>query len=274
MKSRLKFDYTVAEEIQGVPQQPAASRGSDISEGGEQKRAWAKEEVLEEEHGAAIWLWVTARAERAGAYPGGSQKWQNPAEEGKWELEKRTMCQGTEERGQVSRPCEPAEEDLTQAPGDGKQLVPGCLAASVRCRFAVGTALGSCQQPLGFGLVLEKKPFCSAPPDFWLQLLSAGRCLRVMSHLDIRGLLLFSNPLINVFLCVLPWRNPPVVLSLFNVWGQLCRFKNKIETLNKTWMNDCFPSLAVSMMLTVTGELRGAVLKWRFVFLWSVLISI
>lgn len=56
MKPRLKFDYTIAEEIQGVPQQPAASRGSDISEGEEQKGAWAKEEVLEEECGAAIWL--------------------------------------------------------------------------------------------------------------------------------------------------------------------------------------------------------------------------
>lgn len=126
--------------------------------------------------------------------------------------------QGAEERGQVSRLCGLAEEDLMQAPGDDKQLVPGCLAALVRCRFTVGTASESCQQPPGFGLVLVKKPFCSAPPDFWLPLpATAGRCFCVVSHLEIGGLLLFSNPLINVFLCILPWRNPPVVPGLFNV---------------------------------------------------------
>lgn len=32
-------NYSVAEEIQGVPQQPATSQGSSVTEGGEQKGA-------------------------------------------------------------------------------------------------------------------------------------------------------------------------------------------------------------------------------------------
>lgn len=76
------------------------------------------------------------------------------------------MCQGTEERGQISWVCEKAKANLMQASVDDKQLVPCYLAASVQCLFAISTALGSCQQPLGFGLMFVKKTFCSAPTDF------------------------------------------------------------------------------------------------------------
>ena len=95
------------------------------------------------------------------------------------------MCQGTEERGQISRACETAEANLTQASVDDKRLVPCCLAALVRHLFAISTALRSCQQPPGFGLMFVKKTFCSAPTDFGLQLSSVGGCLCVVSHLEI-----------------------------------------------------------------------------------------
>lgn len=69
------------------------------------------------------------------------------------------MCQGTEERGRISRVCEMAEANLTQASVDDKQLIPSCLAASVQRLFTISTALGSCQRPLGFGVVIVKKDF-------------------------------------------------------------------------------------------------------------------
>lgn len=73
------------------------------------------------------------------------------------------MCQGTEEGGQVLCVCETAEANLTQASVDDKQLIASCLAASVWHPFTISTALGSCQQPPGFGLVFVKKtlPLCT-----------------------------------------------------------------------------------------------------------------
>lgn len=66
------------------------------------------------------------------------------------------MCQRTEGRGRILRVCETAEANLTQAFVDDKQLIPSCLAASVRHLFMVSPALGSCQQPPDFSLVFVK----------------------------------------------------------------------------------------------------------------------
>lgn len=101
-------------------------------------------------------------------------------------------CQGTEERGQILRVCKTAETNLTQASVDDKQLTPSCLAASVRHLLMIRPALGLCQQPPGFGPVFVKKAL-----SLHLQVsdcsfhLPADRCLRVMPHLEIQGLLPF-----------------------------------------------------------------------------------
>lgn len=67
------------------------------------------------------------------------------------------MCQGTEERGQISWVRGTAEANFTQASVDDKQRLPSRLAASVQRLSAISTALGSCQQPPLFGLVFVKE---------------------------------------------------------------------------------------------------------------------
>lgn len=142
------------------------------------------------------------------------------------------MCQGTEERGQILQVHEMAEENLTQTSMDDKQLFPSCLAASVWHFFTISAALGSCQQPPGFGLVFVKVALSLCTHRF---LTAAFTCQqRSLCHLPpgkTQGLSPFQNQPDKVLLITLPRCNSPVVLGLFNVRGQLRRLKNKTVNL-------------------------------------------